>query len=106
MKFAYSQELVLQLPGSSIKDFDALVELEDRIVAGLGNLGEVDGHDMGVGEMNIFIRTDNPKLIFEKIMLLLGACDFMPDLKVAYRDVGKDNFKVIYPAGLDHFAIA
>jgi hypothetical protein len=41
MKFAYRQELVLQLPASSITDYDALVELEDRIIAGLGNLGEI-----------------------------------------------------------------
>jgi hypothetical protein len=106
MKFAYRQELVLQLPASSIRDYDALIELENRIIAGLGNLGEVDGHDMGVGEMNIFIRTDYPKLAFEKIKSLLGTQDFMPELKAAYRDIGKDNFTVIYPPELDHFAIA
>jgi hypothetical protein len=101
-----TQELVLQLPASSIQNYDVLIELEDRIIAGLNNLGKVDGHDMGVGEMNIFIRTDQPKLAFEKIKVLLGTQDFMPDLKAAYRDVGKDNFTVIYPAGLTHFSIA
>jgi hypothetical protein len=106
MKFTYSQELVLQLPASSIKDYDAMIELEDRIIAGLGNLGKVSGHDMGVGEMNIFVRTDHPKLAFEKIKLLLGTHDFMPELKAAYRDVGKDNYTVLYPPGLGHFSIA
>jgi hypothetical protein len=106
MKFAYSQELVLQLPASSIQDYDAMIELEDRIIAGLGNLGKVSGHDMGVGEMNIFIRTDHPKLTFESLKELFGTRDFMPELKAAYRDVGKDNFTVIYPADLDRFAIA
>lgn len=106
MKFRYKQELVLQLPASSIKDYDALIELEDGIIAGIGNLGEVDGHDMGVGEMNIFVRTDHPTLAFQKIKSLLGTQDFMPDLKVAYRDVGKDNFTILHPAGLTCFAIA
>jgi hypothetical protein len=45
-------------------------------------------------------------LVFEKIKLLLGTRDFMPELKVAYRDVGKDTFTVLYPSGLDHFSIA
>ena len=106
MKFAYSQELVLQLPASSIKDYDALIELEDRIIAGLGNLGKVSGHDMGVGEMNIFVRTDHPQLAFAKIKLLLGTQDFMPELKAAYRDVGKDNYTILYPPDLSHFSIA
>jgi hypothetical protein len=93
----YTQELVLQLPADSIKDFDTLVELEDRIIACLENLGKVDGHDMGVGEMNIFVRTDHPKLVFNKIKAVLGTQDFMPDLKAASRCVGKDDFTILYP---------
>ena len=106
MKFSYSKELVLQLPANSIKDYDALIELEDKIIAGLDNLGKVDGHDSGAGEMNIFVRTDHPILAFEKIKSLLGTQDFMPDLKAAYRDVGKDDFTILFPPGLDHFSIA
>ena len=106
MKCSHVQELVLQLPGNSLKDYDALIELEDRIIATLGNLGKVDGHDMGVGEMNIFVRTQNPRLAFDKIKSMLGTQDFMPNLKAAYRDVGKDHFTILHPPDLDHFAIA
>jgi hypothetical protein len=106
MQFRYKQELVLQLPANSIKDYDTLIKLEDGIAAGLGNLGEVDGHDLGSGEMNIFVQTDNPKLAFEKIKSLIGTKDFMPDLKAAFRDIGKDNFTILFPADLLHFAIA
>ena len=106
MKSAYAQELVLQFPSSSIKDYDALIELEDRISAGFGNLGKVSGHDMGVGEMNIFVRTNHPKLAFDKFKLLLGTQDFMPQLKAAYRDVGKDNSTILHPPVLRHFSIA
>jgi hypothetical protein len=106
MIYCYQKELVLQLPGHSIKDYDSLLELENSITGGLGTLGEVDGHDMGVGEMNIFIHSDHPKLAFEKIKALLGTKDFLPDLKAAYRDIGKDNFTIIYPADLTHFTIA
>ena len=94
------------MPASSIKDYDAMIELENTIIAGVGILGKVDGHDMGVGEMNIFVHTDQPILIFEMIKSLLGTKDFMPELKAAYRDVGKDNFTILYPTDLNCFTIS
>lgn len=99
-------QLVLQLPASSIKDYDAMIELEETIIRSLGNLGKVDGHDAGSGEMNIFILTDHPKLAFQAIKQLLGTRDFMPELKVAFREIGKDEFIILHPAGLSYFAIA
>jgi hypothetical protein len=99
-------QLVLQLPASSIKDYDEMVKLEETIMQSLGNLGNVDGHDAGSGEMNIFILTNHPKPAFDRIKQLLGTKDFMPDLKVAFRVIGKDEFTILHPADLTHFAIA
>src|SRR2546428_6684871 len=99
-------QLVLQLPASSIKDYDEMVKLEETLIKGIGNLGIVDGHDAGSGEMNIFVLTDRPQLAFEQIKSLLGTRDFMPDLKVAFREISKDEFTIIHPAGLTHFTIA
>jgi hypothetical protein len=101
----YRQELVLQLPGNSIRDYDSLIEFEDEIIARLGNIGDVDGHDMGMGEMNIFIRTDHPKLAFDAIKLLPRAKPILSQLKVAYRDVGGDNYTILYPPELSSFSI-
>ena len=83
-----------------------MIEIEEVVIGGLSDLGKVDGHDAGSGEMNIFILTDRPKLAFERVKRVLGTKDFMPDLKVAYREVGKDEFTILYPAGLTYFAIA
>ena len=83
-----------------------MIELEETIMRSLGNLGRVDGHDAGSGEMNIFIFSDEPKLAFERIQQVLGTSDFLPDLKVAYREVGKDEFSILHPTGLTHFTIA
>jgi hypothetical protein len=99
-------QLVLQLPAASIEDYDALIELEESIMEGLGAFGDVDGHDAGSGEMNIFIHTDEPKPAFERIEALLGTRDFMPDLKAAYREIGKSEFVIIHPPGLTRFAVA
>ena len=96
----------MQFSADSLKDYDAMIELENNIISGLGNLGEVDGHDMGAGEMNIFVRTNHPKLAFEKIKEIPEIVEFMPDLKAAYRDVGTDIFTIVYPPGLKHFMIA
>jgi hypothetical protein len=99
-------QLVLQLPVSSIEDYDELIDLEETIIRGLGELGDVDGHDAGSGEMNMFVLTDEPQLSFQRIKVLLGARDLMRDLRVAYREIGKSTFAIIYPPGLTHFAIA
>ena len=83
-----------------------MVELEEVIMAGLGNLGEVDGHDAGSGEMNIFILTDHPEAAFTRIQQHLGTRDFMPDLKVAFHVIGENEFTILHPVGLTHFDIA
>ena len=78
--------LILQLPASSMEDYDRIVELEEKLVPTLGNLGNVDGNDMGSGDANIFILTDQPELAFGR---LRSTLENVPDLKVAYHEVGK-----------------
>jgi hypothetical protein len=58
-----------------------------------------------MGKINIFVRTDHPKLAFEKIKLLIGTKDFMPDLKVAFRDVGGNNFVILHPHNVAQFEL-
>jgi len=82
-----------------------MVEFEEAIMEGIGDLGEVDGHDAGSGETNIFILTDEPKAAFERVKRLSGTRAFMADLKVAYRLIGDEKFIVLHPTGLAHFAI-
>jgi hypothetical protein len=101
MKF----QLVFQLPASSIQDYDEMIGLEEQIESSLGDLGYVDGHDMGSGEVNIFIVTDKPDEIFQHIKPILLAKDLMPKLKVAYREIGKSKFTIIYPLQLVDFKI-
>lgn len=104
--FTMKYQLVLQLRASSIKDYDGMIELEETIARSLANLGKVDGHDAGSGEMNIFIFTEHPKLTFERVKQVLGTKDFMPEFKVAYRETGKEAFTILHPAGLSYFRIA
>jgi hypothetical protein len=99
-------QLVLQLPASSAEDYDEMIELEKVIMGNLTDLDCVDGHDAGAGEMNIFILTDSPKAAFDRIRQVPAIRDVMPDLKVAYREIGKHDFTILHPVGLTRFAIA
>lgn len=47
-------QLVLQWPASSIKDYDAMIEAENALIENLSAANDVDGHDVGSGEVNIF----------------------------------------------------
>ena len=82
-------QLVLQLPAGSIQDYNNMVGLEEDIIEAIGKLGDVDGHDFGSGETNIFILTDYPQRIFDQIT----SQDIM------------DDFAIIYPTGLKNFVL-
>ena len=99
-------QLVFQLPGRTSADYDRMLRWEEEMIKGLGDFGEVDGHDMGAGEMNIFVLTDQPQAAFDRIKVLIGAEEFMRELKVAYREIGKSQFTIVHPPGLTRFTIA
>ncbi|HXN97001.1 MAG TPA: hypothetical protein VN879_21010 [Candidatus Acidoferrales bacterium] len=98
--------LVLEWPSSSTaKELDILISLEDQIREDIGDHGNVDGHDIGSGEMNIFIFTEDPKSTFERVKNIGSIPNHMSNLKAGYREVGEDDFVPIYPEGLDHFSV-
>ena len=90
-------QLVLQFPITENFDFDALIGLETKLIFELGNEHDVNGHDLGSGEINIFIHTNNPNNAFEKVKALLSD-QFASSLKAAYRIVGADQFIWLHPA--------
>src|SRR5438309_880897 len=81
MKYA----LVLQWPMNSIRDYDVMVGFETALIDALRDGSEIDGHDAGSGEMNIFISTDRPAEAFAELKVALVAHDLFTDIRVAYR---------------------
>jgi hypothetical protein len=65
----------------------------------------VDGHDIGSGEMNIFIFTEDPKATFERVKNIGSIPNHMSNLKAGYREVGEDDFVPLYRESLDHFSV-
>ena len=98
-------QLVFQLPGSSRSDFEDLIALERELRTAVSDLGLVDGHDMGVGEMNIFVLTSRPVQVFERARTMSGINRAMPRMKVAYRSIGGDEYEILHPLGLSKFEV-
>jgi hypothetical protein len=98
--------LVLQFPASSLEDYDAMIALEEAIIAELGEADKVDGHDMGSGESNIFVFTDDPKNVFAKLEPLLRVRHLLSCARIAYRDVDGDDYTILFPEELEGFSVA
>jgi len=98
-------QLVLQWPASSIRDYDAMIEVEDALVERLSEASEVDGHDAGAGEVNIFVRTDDPRCAFNEVKAILGSRDFWVDARVAYRQVAGNEYTILWPRDLTEFKV-
>jgi hypothetical protein len=97
--------LVLQWPGDSKDDFDALISMEEHLGAALGRYASVDGHDFGSGQMNIFIETDRPTEAFADAANALRAGPRWGDLRAAYREAQEGPYEILWPQGLRKFSV-
>ena len=63
--------IVLQWPANCTKDYDTMIDIEAVLSEHSSQHSEVDGHDAGSGEMNIFIHTDDPVAAFNEVRAAL-----------------------------------
>jgi hypothetical protein len=82
----FKGQLVLQWPALAEAHYRLLLAIEETIRHGLGAIGLVDGYDIGAGEMNVFIHSDDPKGTFEKTMSLIQGRYDLKELMVGYRN--------------------
>lgn len=101
MKTRVKYQLILQCKATSKQDFDRLVAFEERLNEELNN--QVDGHDFGSGEFNIFLLTDDVEKTFKKVQALVKDQEIPHCMKAAYRD--GDGFVILWPPGLKEFKI-
>ncbi len=91
-----THQLVIQFPQSAFTDFDDLVGYEDSLIATLGEAHEVDGHDIGSGEVNFFVLTDDPTGVLSAMGDALLA---RPDVRAAARLVDGEEYELLWPPG-------
>ena len=96
-------QFVLQFPENKI-DFSILTEVEDDLSNILKN-DQVDGHDIGSGQVNFFILTDNPNEAFKKIKQYLIDKELLIYAKAAYRPMEGKKYCILYPKSLKEFKI-
>lgn len=89
-------QLVIQFAASSVEDFDAMVELEDEIENILGSDHVLDGHDIGSGEMNIFIHTNDPSQALSLIKTTERLNNF-ENFVAAFREFKNETYEVLWP---------
>jgi hypothetical protein len=91
-------QLVIQIQGDTIGGYDALVALEDQLIEALGESAEIDGHDIGSGESNIFMLTNTPEATFSLVRPVLQQCNLLDFVAVAYRSVSGEQYTSLWPA--------
>ena len=100
-------QLVLHFLGDSVADLEVLVSLEERIGQALGHSAEVDGHDIGSGESNVFVLTDDPWGSVGRIRSILDKFAEANSVRVAFREVAGGDYTVLWPRGFKgHFSVA
>ena len=93
-----THQLVIQFPDSAFADFDDLVDYEDALIETLADDHEVDGHDIGSGEVNFFVFTAEPSTAFDLIRDARdGALLSHPAVRAAARTVDGETFEPLWP---------
>jgi len=100
-------QLVLQFRGDTLADYDQMVALEDRLIEDLGDSADVDGHDCGSGETNLFIFTSDPAATFWRVRETLKQEGRLEAVTAAYREVAGERYTVLWPEGsAEQFRVA
>lgn len=98
-------QIVVQLPEETFGDLGLIIEMEDKLEANLLN-AELDGHDLGNGEVNIFIHTNSPIETFELVKNIFhDDVQVLANAKVAYRELTDEEYICLWPADLKEFEI-
>jgi hypothetical protein len=103
MKMKY--QLVLQFDGKTEDDFNKLIEVEEELENGLKKIAEIDGHDFGSEEMNIFILTNDPEKALISARNIMKNNELFLSVRAAYREINGSKYKILWPESLKNFSI-
>lgn len=98
-------QLVLQWSVSSIEEYDEIIAVETALIDVMPGGSEVDGHDAGSGEMNIYVRTNEPARLFNELKSVLADSGLLAGARVAFREQSKSAYTVLWPEGLKSFKV-
>ncbi len=97
-------QVILQFRGDSMSDYDTMVSLENELAEHLGDNADVDGHDSGSGETNVFIQTSDLENTLKTAKAVLESSHLLDRVTVAYRRLHDEIYTVDWPDGfVGHF---
>lgn len=76
-----------------------MVALENELISTLANTADVDGHDMGSGEMNVFIFCDDPEVVLKVSRDTLARYPGLDLAGAAFRRVDGEDYVRLWPVG-------
>jgi hypothetical protein len=88
-----------------MEDYDSMVTIENLLISSISRNSNVDGHDVGSDEVNIFIETDDPQGLYDEVSSLLGPYDAWSDIRIAYRSAEGGAYTVLWPKNLRDFDV-
>ncbi len=88
-------QLVLEFHGDDLENFDRVLALAAKLEEELEG-GEVDGHDVGGGIVNIFIDTIEPRQCFKEAMRIISGLEPKPHA-ASYRDYEEEDYVRLWP---------
>lgn len=99
----YQYQLVIQFSTAGLTqgDIDVLFDLEGILQDFKGPF-ELDAHDIGSGEMNLFVQTDNPAAALEAIRPMISV---PYPWRAAYRRTNSETYVPLFPSDLENFAV-
>jgi|SRR5471030_257930 len=90
-------QLILQINDESRKNLDSMVNLEEAFSIALHSFENVDIHNMGCGEIYIFILTSTPVFAFQQAKSILEKHKLLADAKAGYRLLCDGVYTTIWP---------
>ena len=92
-------QLVFRFRKSSLERPDDIQLLEHVLAESLGDAVQLDGHDIGPREVNLFLMTPDPVAAFRRSKPALEQLALLEKVTVAYRVEGGARFTVVWPLG-------
>jgi hypothetical protein len=90
-------QVVLEFQGDDLANLDRVIALATKLEEELTS-GEVDGHDVGGGIVNIVIDTKDPGRCFEEAMRIIRNSEPKP-AAAGFREYEEDDYVRLLPAG-------
>jgi hypothetical protein len=91
-------QLVIKFWRKSLEDEALLATIEQELRDALGDTAEMEGYDVSLKEINLFMRVRDPRHAFRRIKDVLERRGLLQHgMSAAYRLVGGASFTSLWP---------